>query len=118
MTNDFSLLAARQQAQLDADTEIVKQEFPEIFADPERLREADAWVGAIRHHDYQLGRMRPDIEVYRDAGRRVVGQTTRPARQRAPELEPAVDVELASRKAAVRKMQMMQGQLGVEGAEE
>ncbi len=115
MSNDTSMLAARAHAQLENDTAVIKQEFPDIFADPERMREAHAWVGAILHHDYALGRMRPDLEVYREAGQRVIGQSRHTSeRQRAPEPERIVDVELEARKAAIRKMQRWQGQLGVD----
>ena len=62
---------ARQQAQLLADSQVIRQEFADIFAHPQRTFLAKTNVDVIRQRDYALGRSRPDIEVYREAGNMV-----------------------------------------------
>lgn len=56
------------QRRLASDTDTVRQEYPEIFADPQRTLLAKLNVDAIRARDVALGRVRPDLDVYREAG--------------------------------------------------
>ena len=66
-----AVTASMAQQQLAADTQTIRTEYEDIFAHPQRTFLAKANVEALRARDAQLGRFRPDIEVYREAGNMV-----------------------------------------------
>lgn len=83
-------LAIQQQR---TDTAAIQAEFPAIFADPVKQQEANAEVAAIETRDRLLGRSRPPIEIYREAGNRVYDQHNLPRpgsepTQTAPQAAP------------------------------
>lgn len=59
---------SQRAAQLMQDTNTIRQEYPEIFSDPQRMMLAKLNVDAIRSRDIQTGRVRSDIDIYREAG--------------------------------------------------
>lgn len=60
---------AKQQLARDAD--VIRQEFPEIFANPIRADAAARQVASLRQELQMMGRQASDLEVYREAGNRV-----------------------------------------------
>lgn len=66
-----SVLAARAQAQQERDRSVIEQEYPEIFADPQRTLLAKLNVDAIRARNQQIGRFQNDLDIYREAGNAV-----------------------------------------------
>jgi hypothetical protein len=100
---------ARAEARMAQDSEVVKAEFPRVFAD-ERLKAlAHATVQQLKHQDVALGRFRPDIEIYREAGGQVYDLIREPrpginakqstALQAAPSVSPRADIEERKRAA-------------------
>lgn len=59
---------ARAQSQLITDGDLIRQEYPDIFSDPQRTMLAKLNVDAIRARDVATGTRRSDLEIYREAG--------------------------------------------------
>jgi hypothetical protein len=59
---------ARYQAQLAADTQTIRAEFPDVFSDPQRTMLAKLNVDAIRARNVATGRQQSDLDIYREAG--------------------------------------------------
>lgn len=70
---------AQQQAALERDASVIKQEFADIFEHPQRTFLAKVNVDAIRHRNTAIGRQQSDIEVYREAGNMVRSAMGMPA---------------------------------------
>ena len=100
---------SRRQAQLAADSDRIRQEYPDIFADPQRTLLAKLNVDAIRDRDMRMGRNRPDIDIYREAGDAVYtalgksrpgSDTTQPALQAAQQNVVPIRQDVIERKRA------------------
>lgn len=100
---------ARAETRMAQDAEVVKAEYPRVFSD-ERLKAlAHATVLQLKHRDAALGRFRPDIEIYREAGGQVYDLIREPrpgidaklptALQAAPSVSPRADIEERKRAA-------------------
>lgn len=62
---------AQQQARLEAEGVIVRQEYADIFANPQLTMLAKLNVDAIRQRNMATGRAQPDLDIYREAGNAV-----------------------------------------------
>lgn len=104
--------AAQAMAQIQAqrDTEVIRAEYPQIFADPDVQHLAHVKVDAIKRSDAAKGVRRSDIEVYREAGNQVYDLMKLPrpgsdipsaAPQAAQQAQPRAEV-LERKRAAPR----------------
>ena len=59
---------SRAQQQLASDAAVIRSEYEDIFAHPQREFLAKINVDAIRARDAAIGQRRPDLEIYREAG--------------------------------------------------
>lgn len=98
----------RAEAQLMRETEILKQEFPRVFADPRLMGSAQMTVMALAQQDAAYGRVRPTIDIYREAAASVYDMLGAPRPgsngqpppvQAAPNVQPRVAVEERKRAA-------------------
>lgn len=62
---------AQALTRLEAETATIRQEYPDIFADPQRTMLAKLNVDAIRARDVATGTRRSDLEIFREAGNAV-----------------------------------------------
>jgi hypothetical protein len=102
--------AAMQQAQLARDTDTIRQEYADIFENPQRTLLARMNVEAIRARNAQTGRFQPEIEIYREAGNMVrdaMGQPRPGSDVSQPALQAATvapRTEVIERKRAAPRM--------------
>lgn len=98
---------ATQQAQLQRDTETIRQEFADIFENEQRTLLARMNVEAIRARNAAQGRYQPDIEIYREAGNMVRGAMGRPRPGNdapSPAIQAAPRTEVLERKRSAPRM--------------
>lgn len=62
---------SRAQAQLVSDAAVIRQEFDDIFAHPQRELLAKLNVDAIRQRNVSTGHRQSDLDIYREAGNAV-----------------------------------------------
>lgn len=82
---------SRAQAQLIADQQIIRQEYGDIFENPQRTLLAKWNVDALRQRDVAMGIRRPDLDIYREAGdlvRQAMGTPPQPETSPEPRLAP------------------------------
>jgi hypothetical protein len=72
---------SRAQSQLVADQQIIRQEYGDIFENPQRTLLAKWNVDALRQRDMAMGIRRPDLDIYREAGEMVRQAMGAPAAQ-------------------------------------
>ncbi len=117
--SDFDTLAwaAAQRAlalqQLQADTQTIATEYKDLFKDDQIRTLAHLNVEQIRQQDAAAGRQRPQVEIYREAGDRVLGALGK--HRDAPPASPAASRDLGPtaadwRAEAVQHMRKSRGQ--------
>ena len=62
---------AEARARLRMESDIIRQEYADIFANPQREFLAQVNVEAIRRRNAAIGQRQPDLEIYREAGNMV-----------------------------------------------
>lgn len=86
--------AATQEAlrmiQLQRDTEVIKKEYPDIMSNSELSDLAARQVVRLRDQLTRLGRTASDLEIYREAGNRVLDLMGRPRPAGTPAEQPAM----------------------------
>jgi hypothetical protein len=83
---------AQQQQRFQAETNLIQQEYKDVFSDPQRTQLAKLNVDAIRQRNIATGKYQSDLDVYREAGDLVLNAlklprsqaTDQPALQAAP----------------------------------
>ena len=76
-----AVTAAQQAAALEQHKQIIKQEYADIFAHPQREFLAKVNVDTIRRRNAATGQQQSDIDIYREAGnmvREAMGMQSRP----------------------------------------
>jgi hypothetical protein len=105
---------AREQAQLATDSQVIRQEYSDIFEHPQRTMLAKMNVDAIRHRNTVTGKQQSDLDIYREAGNAVrdamnlsrPGSENPQPSQAAPTVQSRQDV-IERKRAAPRATQMV-----------
>ena len=117
--SDPNFDAALRAMRFIEDSKTIQSEFADVLADPQRAQQAHAWAGALRVRDQTLGQSRPDIEIYREAGRLARGGSgaSSAARRLQQRSEPDSGGEISEaeilryRRSAIRSIQKERGVL-------
>jgi len=107
---------ARRQALFAQEQAVIRQEYEDIFSNPQRIALASLNVNAIRARNTQIGRNQSDLDIYREAGnmvREALFAPPRPGNEedtppavQSPVVAPRVDV-IERKRAAPRRTEVV-----------
>lgn len=75
---NYAAQRARHEARFEADTQIIRQEYAEIMADPDLAHLAGMKVAQLRQRNQSLGQQQSDLDVFREAGNLVLDKIGKP----------------------------------------
>lgn len=75
---NYAAQRARLEAKLEAETQIIRQEYAEIMADPDLAHLAGMKVAQLRQRNQSLGQQQSDLDVFREAGNLVLDKIGKP----------------------------------------
>lgn len=75
---NYAAQRARLEAKLEAETQIIRQEYADIMADPDLAHLAAMKVAQLRQRNQSLGQQQSDLDVFREAGNLVLDKIGKP----------------------------------------
>lgn len=95
---NYAAQRAIQAAKLEHETQIIRQEYADIMADPDLAHLAALKVAQLRQRNQTLGQQQSDLDVFREAGNLVLDKIGKP--RPGQQVQPPADAGLTAPQAS------------------